>query len=761
MRVIRFSVYTCILMLMICGSAMFFTESSSAATDNLVIVLDAGHDDAHTGAAGNNLNEEKLNLQIALACKEELETYKGVTVYMVRDTGTCPYGGQSMGSSVQCNKKRVEYAASVGADVYISLHNNSSTNTSAKGASVYYPTTNYNYGCGLTGGGLARAILDQLLTLGLKDRGISVRYSEDNTRYPDGSLADYYGVIKNSKLKGIPAIIVEHAFVSNASDAAEYLSTQEKLKTLGVLDATGIAKFYGLEKKVVLDYSDVIISGYSTDNETKMCLQAARVKGAQRVEFVVWSNENGQDDLRNYSAVKDSKGNWITSVPIANHGSEGEYQVEVYANGNVNIGKYKFHVEGPSAGRIEVLNPNHQQGTFVVEAAGVYSGTDIDSVSIAVWNEAAPDKVKWFQGVDRGNAFYEITGSISEFNYQYGKYIVHTYVRDKNNIAKCVGFGSVTLECPDATVAVSGDGVSAVYRAEVSNVPYGDGVKEVAFRVSPVEVSQDAVTADYVTENAKVSHPDNTIMSEYEGVKKSSGCWNGSIYPAEIGDAGYYKLQAYGKLSTNQEVLLGETTFYASAPEQKLQGHIRENGTTLWKGKGLELISNKSMESIITVNPWCDYGTVAKVLKQSNELYKDYVAYELISDITDAGQITLDIPEFMHDREIVAYQIISGESGNLISLEGTFSKENGKLTIQSQLSGLIVIAAKEARLYGDANYNNKIELQDAQMVLKAALNIVKLDAMVNKYCDVNQDGKVNLQDAQLILKKALNIIKEF
>lgn len=59
---------------------------------------------------------------------------------------------------------------------------------------------------------------------------------------------------------------------------------------------------------------------------------------------------------------------------------------------------------------------------------------------------------------------------------------------------------------------------------------------------------------------------------------------------------------------------------------------------------------------------------------------------------------------------------------------------------------------------GDVTGNGKIELDDAQLVLKAALKIIKLEAEQEKMADYDQDNKVELDDAQMILKKALKII---
>ena len=224
------------------------------AEDNgeVVVVIDPGHDATHAGARANGLREEALTLKIAQYCKAELEEYSGVQVYMTRTGTACPYPGTT---STICNANRVEAAARVGADYFVSIHLNSA-GSSAKGSEIYYPNSNYNAAIGVDGANLARHISRQLGALGLNQRGILIRNSGDNTKYPDGSLADYYDVIRRSKEAGITAIIVEHAFLTNASDAA-FLSQESNLQRLGAADATGIANYLGLTKGPAVDRAQV------------------------------------------------------------------------------------------------------------------------------------------------------------------------------------------------------------------------------------------------------------------------------------------------------------------------------------------------------------------------------------------------------------------------------------------------------------------------------------------------------------------------
>ena len=141
------------------------TKSDSAS--KTVIVLDPGHDSTHEGSTANSLS-------IANYCKEELLQYEGVEVYMSRESAACPHKGTTSG---QCNSARVDYAASVKADYYVSFHLNENSSVGANGAEVFYPNTNGNAAVSAKGKTLAGAIEDKLAALGLKKRGISTRDS--------------------------------------------------------------------------------------------------------------------------------------------------------------------------------------------------------------------------------------------------------------------------------------------------------------------------------------------------------------------------------------------------------------------------------------------------------------------------------------------------------------------------------------------------------------------------------------------------------
>lgn len=218
------------------------SDIATQANEGVTICLDPGHGGNDSGAVGvNNVYEKNLTLKIAQYCKQELEKYD-CHVVMTRTGDTNP-----------SLEDRANFAKSQGAQYLISIHLNSAAGGGAVGAEVYYPNTHWRPDISQNGKNVAQAIQNQLVSLGIRDRGIKFRTIDTNEypdpyRYDDGSVADYYGIIRNAKYNGLTGMIIEHCFINNVSDYNNYLNSDAKLQKLGVADANGIVSALGLTK---------------------------------------------------------------------------------------------------------------------------------------------------------------------------------------------------------------------------------------------------------------------------------------------------------------------------------------------------------------------------------------------------------------------------------------------------------------------------------------------------------------------------------
>ena len=301
------------------------SRSNRSMEGEIVVALDPGHGGYDPGAQGFGLSEKDINWKIAQYCKAELEQYNFVSVVMTRAEDECPSLAE-----------RAQRAASAGASVLISIHINSTGYGGATGAEVWVPNeSNYNYGAHTVGEVLGERILNKLSALGLANRGVKTRnypidYSDPDAFYPDGSIADYYGVIRESRRLGIPGIIVEHAFIDNQGDAA-FLSSDANLQNLGIADATAIADHFGLVKGPLNVYQE------NSDPErgtVDVLFKDPRTYGEiENVAFEVYSNRVGSEVTLWLQGTRDVEGNWVATIEASNFKmAQGAYIVRAYAN---------------------------------------------------------------------------------------------------------------------------------------------------------------------------------------------------------------------------------------------------------------------------------------------------------------------------------------------------------------------------------------------------------------------------------------------
>ena len=240
--------------------ALIDEDVDTQSNDGITLCLDPGHGGAESGTLNYNGTglEKDYNLKIAKYCYDELQKYN-CKVVMTRST-----------DKYMTLEERAEYAKQQGAQYLISFHLNASQKHNAYGAEVYYPNTNWRPDISAKGKVMAQSIQNELVKLGLYDRGIKFRTIDINEypnphRYDDNSIADYYGVIRNAKTRGITGLIIEHCCMDNESDFNKYLGSEEKIKQLGVADAKGIVAALGLTKGAVNSNPSVV---YQTHVQT-------------------------------------------------------------------------------------------------------------------------------------------------------------------------------------------------------------------------------------------------------------------------------------------------------------------------------------------------------------------------------------------------------------------------------------------------------------------------------------------------------------
>ena len=178
----------------------------------ITIVIDPGHGGRDPGKVGVNHSLEKdINLSIAFVLKDLLEE-DGNTVIMTREEDIGLYSESDSNKKRADLNNRVNLIQTSGADLAISIHQNSFVEEYVKGAQVFY------YVKSEKGRRLAELIQEQ----------IKVTLGDGNHRKAKANN-NYYMLTKTE----CPLVIVECGYLSNPTEAA-LLIDEEYQKKLAV-----------------------------------------------------------------------------------------------------------------------------------------------------------------------------------------------------------------------------------------------------------------------------------------------------------------------------------------------------------------------------------------------------------------------------------------------------------------------------------------------------------------------------------------------
>ena len=205
-------------------------RAKASEREHVVVVLDPGHGGYSSGAIGYGLMEKDCNLSIALACRDYLQNYENVDVYLTR----------SDDRYLELDE-RTDFAVEKNADLVVSLHNNAAGSAGPNGVCVYISRVQPFYN---NTRGMAQSMCNNIAALGITNLGVMTRACT----LPNCPDDDYYALIAGPAWYGIPGMIVEHAFISNPSDAAR-LANGDILRQMGVIDARAIAEYFNLKQK--------------------------------------------------------------------------------------------------------------------------------------------------------------------------------------------------------------------------------------------------------------------------------------------------------------------------------------------------------------------------------------------------------------------------------------------------------------------------------------------------------------------------------
>lgn len=324
-----------------------------------------------------------------------------------------------------------------------------------------------------------------------------------------------------------------------------------------------------LTGKNLVDPSAISVTATRATNGQSYTIVASgsTLPSAAAVQFPVWSDVNGQDDIRWYSATRNSRGDWTVTVPLVNHKSHGGYTVHAYATflgRQMFVGAASFNVAAPVTSIRGSANQSNGSITYTVT---VSSSIGISRVQLPVWcsSTGGQDDIRWYDlgspTVSGSTYSYTKTIYLSDHKYQSGAFDAHLYVTDGIGVVAPVKALRLTgVKLPPITASSTAMSAGSIYVITMSG-----GYLPQASRVQVPTWSLSGGQDDIVW---------------YDATRQYDGSYVARVYISNHRTAGEYAVHVYATFGSDM-AKLGETSFVVAGPSTTISALPNQSGGSI------------------------------------------------------------------------------------------------------------------------------------------------------------------------------------
>ena len=256
-------------------------------------------------------------------------------------------------------------------------------------------------------------------------------------------------------------------------------------------------------------------------------------KGVRTVQVPIWSEVDGQDDIRWYEAVRQTNGSYKVTVQVANHKySTGIYNVHLYyipktMGSQIGVGGTQTNVtlSEPKAD-LAITGLNNATGSYDVVISNLIAPRGFKEVLVPTWSEKnGQDDIIWYKATMQANGDYKVTVRSSNHKGDSGLYNSHVYLVD--NDGKYIGLGGkqatldITKTQGTLTIA-NNDKNRGTFDVLITNLTNPSGISGVVIPVWSEQNGQDDLVWHNATKQDDGSYKVTISASQHK--------WNSGKY---------------------------------------------------------------------------------------------------------------------------------------------------------------------------------------------------------------------------------------
>lgn len=281
-----------------------------------------------------------------------------------------------------------------------------------------------------------------------------------------------------------------------------------------------------------------VVAAVTADYST-MKITVRNAEGYDQISVPVWSEVNGQDDLKWYKATKQAGGSWTCDVDLAVHNSTGRYQIHVYgtkagkmeliANTMVTVARLP-DTKAPTVEAVVSADCSTMQIT--VKNAESYT-----QVMLPVWSAAnGQDDIRWYKAAKQADGNWTYTVDLAAHN-STGRYQIHVYGTTKAGKTELIASTTADVEkLPTAKLPTAAAVVSADYSKMQITVKNVEGYEQISVPVW-----------------SEVNGQDDIVW--YTAKKGSDGNWTYTVNLKQHNSVGAYQIHVYGTKDGTQSLI--------------------------------------------------------------------------------------------------------------------------------------------------------------------------------------------------------------
>lgn len=443
-----------------------------------------------------------------------------------------------------------------GADLLVSIHHNAG-GSSASGYefywSSYHPSVD-NDGIyqkyGLWPGGVEADLDSTPPEIAIKSRELAHLFNEhfkslDHVSSRNNIVERDDAITRKTSM---PSVLIEAGFISNNAESLR-LNDGNNQQRMADQMLISIREYFGdtgktdtvmaaaeIDQKASEGKIDVTISGITAPN------------GLQTLYVPVWTEKDGQDDIKWYRAQKKTNNFYQLTINTKDHdGDEGLYHLHYYGEDNsgglnfLGAKTFDFSMKMKAADVSVTL----VEGKIAISLNGVSAPNGLKTLYVPVWSEKdGQDDIKWYQAEKKNDGSYELVVDPKDHNNDKGDYHVHCYGVDNDDVFNPLAAKTIDVKAGGTTEQIDTSVQATLVGKEISVE-----IKGLPDRISTVVVPTWS------------SYNGQDDIRWYEASQNNDGSFSLIINSDNHNnDAGIYLIHVYGKEGQGKLEFLGHTS---------------------------------------------------------------------------------------------------------------------------------------------------------------------------------------------------------